>query len=319
MNNSLTKRNKKQAPSFQSFMKSPVVVRNITETLGSETKSKKFIASLISSVSTNPALSECDQASIVSAALLGEALNLSPSPQLGHYYMVPFNDKKNSAKKATFQLGYKGYIQLAIRSGQYKRINVVAVKEGELIGYNPFDEQIDVEPIMDETIRENTPTVGYYAIFELVNGFRKAIYWSKEKMLYHADRYSQAFHKDEGTVNTQNGTVKRVSFEDFESGNYDPRTEWLYSSFWYKDFDGMAYKTMLRQLISKWGIMSIDMQQAFTNDMSYKDGFDAQPVYVDNDTENSAIEDVPTNATNSEEHKEADTIDIDAEEGFSLV
>lgn len=269
-------------------MKSPVVVRNITETLGSETRSKRFIASLISSVSTNPSLSECDQPSIVSAALLGEALNLSPSPQLGHYYMVPFNDRKSNSKKATFQLGYKGYIQLAIRSGQYKRINVVAVKEGELIGYNPFDEQIDVEPIMDDNIRDSTPTIGYYAMFELVNGFKKTMYWSKEKMEAHAEKYSMGYKAHKGCT------------------------------FWEKDFDGMAYKTMLRQLISKWGIMSIDMQQAFTNDMSYKDRFDSQPVYFDNDDsqnekENNVVEDTQNNQNLTE------PIDIGPDEGFNLV
>lgn len=87
-------------------------------------------------------------------------------------------------------------------------------------------------------------------------------------MLAHADKFSQAFSKDGGTVKTKYGDKKKVSFADFEAGNYPADDAWMYSSFWYKDFDGMAYKTMLRQLISKWGIMSIDMASAMDSDMA---------------------------------------------------
>ena len=265
---------------FQQFLKAPAVLHNITTTLGDEAKKTKFVSSLISAVSTNPALQDCDYPTIVSAALLGEALNLSPSPQLGHYYMVPFNDTKNNRKVATFQLGYKGYVQLAIRSGQYKKINVVAVKEGELVRFDPLTEDIEINLIEDDEIRENTPTVGYYAMFELINGFRKAIYWSKKKMLVHADKYSKAF-----SLNASTGKYPKVSFADFEAGKVADKDMWLYSSFWYKDFDGMAFKTMLRQLISKWGIMSIELQSAFENDMSYKAEVNEQPTYFDNVSE----------------------------------
>ena len=157
-------------------------------------------------------------------------------------------------------------IQLALRSGQYKKLNVLAIKEGELIRYDPLNEEIEVSMIQDEEEREKAPTIGYYAMFEYLNGFRKTMYWSKSKMLAHADRYSAAFSKDATDINTRYGTKHKVSFADYEAGNYSPKDEWMYSSFWYKDFDGMAYKTMLRQLISKWGIMSIDMQTAFTAD-----------------------------------------------------
>lgn len=92
---------------FQAFIKNDAVLKNISSTLGDQTKTQKFVASVISAVSTNPQLQECQAATIVSAALLGEALNLSPSPQLGHYYMVPFKDKKNGVTNATFQLGLK--------------------------------------------------------------------------------------------------------------------------------------------------------------------------------------------------------------------
>ena len=237
---------------FQQIIKSTSVQENIMSTLGDAARTKRFTAALISAVSTNPQLQECSAVSTISAALLGESLNLSPSPQLGQYYMVPFNDK-SKGKVATFQLGYKGMIQLAIRSGQYKKLNVIAVKEGELKGFDPFNEEIEVQVIENPDEREKAKTIGYYAMFELVNGFRKSIYWSKAKMESHAEKYSMGYKAHKGYT------------------------------FWEKDFDGMAYKTMLRQLISKWGIMSIEMQTAYTNDMTFKESTSQEeaPTYIE--------------------------------------
>ena len=251
----------------------------------------------------NPALQECTNSSIVSAALLGESLNLSPSPQLGQYYMVPYDNRSKGAKEAQFQLGYKGYIQLAIRSGQYKKLNVLAIKEGELVRFDPLNEEIEVRLIEDEELREEAPTVGYYAMFEYTNGFRKALYWSKRKMLAHADKFSKAFSVGETTIKTRYGEKKKVSFADYEAGNYAKEDEWMYSSFWYKDFDGMAYKTMLRQLISKWGIMSIELQSAINADMAvvHEDG---AMDYVDNGPEDVYTDYTVTEPNNSDQPAE---------------
>lgn len=250
----------KQKSTFSSFLTSPTVSKKISEMIQGKDGSK-FTTALISAVSNNNALAECEYMTIFSAALLGEALKLSPSPQLGQYYLVPFNNKKKIngediwVKEAQFQLGYKGYIQLAIRSGQYKKLNVLAIKKGELEYYDPLNEELKVNLIENDTERENAETIGYYAMFEYTNGFRKTMYWSKEKMEAHALQYSQGYKKD-----IQKGT------------------NW---TFWSKDFDGMAYKTMLRQLISKWGIMSIEMQQAIDSDMAViRD--DGKVDYVDN-------------------------------------
>ena len=135
------------------------------------------------------------------------------------------------------------------------------IKEGELGYYNPFDDEIEFNPIQDFDERENAETVGYYAMFEYLNGFKKVLYWSKKQMLKHADKYSPAF-----SLNATGGQYPKVSYEDFLAKKYPEKDEWKYSSFWYKDFDGMAKKTMLRQLISKWGVMSSEMQTAFEND-----------------------------------------------------
>lgn len=278
VNNSLQKSQKRLG--IGSYLTGDAVKQRINQVIGGK-DGQRFISAVVSAVQTNPALQECTNQSILSAALLGESLKLSPSPQLGQYYMVPFNDKERG-KVAQFQLGYKGYIQLAIRSGQYKKLNVLAIKAGELVKFDPLNEEIEVKLIEDEEQREAAETIGYYAMFEYTNGFRKAIYWSRNKMLAHADKYSQAFSKDGGTVKTRYGEKKKVSYADYSTGNYDPKDAWMYSSFWYKDFDGMAYKTMLRQLISKWGIMSIDMASAIDADMAVINE-DGTKDYVDND------------------------------------
>lgn len=261
VNNSLARQD--QSMKLSVYLQNDAVKKQINQVVGGK-NGTRFISSIVSAVQSTPALQECTSPSIVNAALLGEALNLSPSPQLGQFYMVPFDNKKKGCKEAQFQLGYKGYIQLAIRSGYYKKLNVLAIKEGELVRYDPLDEEVEVNLIEDDILREEAPTMGYFAMFEYENGFRKTLYWSKKKMLAHAEKYSFAFYK--------NGGAK--SLELLEQGKIPEKDMWKYSSFWFKDFDGMALKTMLRQLISKWGIMSIDLQNAIDKDMAviHEDG-----------------------------------------------
>lgn len=239
----------------------------INRSISDPKEANRFISAITSAVAVNPDLQECDPSTILAGALLGNSLGLSPSPQLGQYYLVPYWNKKKGCNDAQFQLGYKGYVQLALRSGYYKRLNVIAVKAGELVHYDPLTEDVEFKVIWNEEEREKAATVGYLAMFEYLNGFRKIIYWSKEKMISHADRFIPAFSRDAQTIKGKNGsTYHKVSFADYEDGNYPKQDEWLYSSFWYKDFDAMAFKTMLRQLISKWGIMSIELQTAFEQD-----------------------------------------------------
>lgn len=270
----------KKQPRFSLFMQVPAIKELVNNSLQDKKKAERFTTAIISAVSANSQLQNCDAMTVISSALLGESLGLSPSPQLGHYYMVPFKNSKKNRIDAQFQLGYKGYIQLAIRSGQYKSIGVTDIREGELISYNRLYDTIDLDFIQDDEEREQKEVIGYVATFELVNGFKKVLYWSKKKMLTHADKYSQAFSKDGETVQTKFGTYKRVSYEDYKAGNYPEKDSWLYSSHWYKDFNGMAYKTMLRQLISKWGIMSIEMQSALENDYAVMNA-DGSKTYAD--------------------------------------
>ena len=259
--NTLTKNNK---PKFSVAIQSDGYKQLINNTLRDPKRANRFVANIMSAVATNPNLADCDAGTILSAGLLGESLNLSPSAQLGQFYLVPFNDKQRG-KVATFQIGWHGYVQLAIRSGYYKKLNVLPIKKGELIRFNPLEEEIEIKLIEDDTIREETETTGYYAFFEYTNGFKKAIYWSREKMEAHALKYSQGYRADKSKG-----------------------TEY---TFWSKDFDGMAMKTMLRQLISKWGIMSTEMQEAYVKDQAVIDE-KGNVDYVDND--NSDLLDIPT-------------------------
>ena len=258
--NSLAKKSN-QRMGITAYLTNDAVKNQINNVIGGK-DGTKFISAVVSAVNNNPALQECTNQSILSAALLGESLKLSPSPQLGQYYMVPFNDRERG-KVAQFQLGYKGYIQLAIRSGQYKKLNVLAIKEGELIRFDPLDEEIEVKLIDDEEARENAPTIGYYAMFEYTNGFKKAMYWSKKKMEAHALKYSKGYQAKKGYT------------------------------FWEKDFDGMAYKTMLRQLISKWGIMSIEMASALDADMAVINE-DGTKNYVENEADVIEMHEIPS-------------------------
>lgn len=239
------------------YLNKDLVKNQISNVVG-KTEIQRFITSIISAVNVNAELKECTKQSILSAALLGETLKLSPSPQLGQYYMIPFGRKNN--KKAQFVLGYKGYLQLAIRSGFYKKINVLSIKQGELVSYNPLEEEIQVNLITDYEKREKTETIGYFAYIEYMNGFRKNLYWTKSKMENHARKYSTSYAKD-----LKDGT------------NY---------SYWIKDFDSMAYKTMLRQILSKWGNLNSDLQMAIDADMAVIEA-DGSKTYIDDSLEKS--------------------------------
>ena len=250
---------------FTAYLSKDAVRDQINKTLGGDS-GQRFIAGLISCVTMTEGLKSCSNASIVAGGLLGESLHLSPLPTLGQYYLVPFGNK------AQFVLGYKGMVQLAARSGQYLKLNVLAIKEGELISYDPLNEEIKVELIQDEEKRENAPTIGYYAMFEYLNGFRKTLYWSRAKMEKHAERYSAGYKAKKGYT------------------------------FWEKDFDEMAKKTLLRQIISKWGVMSVDLQTAYIADGSAIKS-DLSPEYID-------IEDTPTEVVTEEKPKEVTTKEI---------
>lgn len=213
---------------FSQFVAKPTVVDLITNTVGAHRKNS-FTTAIVAAVSENPVLGTCEPHSIISAALKGEALGFSPASQLGQYYIIPYGNK------ATFQMGYKGYYQLAMRSGKYKRINVSPVKQGELVSLNRITEQIELNPILDYNVWQAAQTIGYIGYFELVNGFMKMVYWTVEELQAHAQRYSVSYKRQQ-------------------------------NSLWKTDFEAMAQKTVLKNLLSKWGLLSVELEKAIISD-----------------------------------------------------
>lgn len=238
--------------SLNAYMELPAVVGRLSEKLGLE-EAKRFKAAISASVSANPALLKCEPGSVVNAHLIGHSLNLPPSPQLGYYYVVPYKNRKKGCTDGQFQMGYKGYIQLAMRSGYYKKLNVVAIKDGEFESWNPLTEELNVSVIEDPIERDKAQTVGYFGYFEYINGFTKTMYWALQKMELHADKYSKAY--------------SLASDKLLKAGKIPQKDLWKYASYWYEDFDGMGMKTIVRQLLSKWGSMNVDMQKAYEQDI----------------------------------------------------
>lgn len=190
-----------------------------------------FVASIIDLYNTDKTLQACDPKAVVMEALKAASLKLPINKQLGFAYIIPYKDGKTGQYVPTFQLGYKGYIQLAMRTGAYKYINADVVYEGELVKYDKLTGEIEIDP----SKRVSDKKIGYFAYIETLNGFRKTLYMTVEEVTKHAERYSKSF------------------------GNKN--------SVWTTDFDAMALKTVLRLLLNKYGIMSIEMQTAIAEDV----------------------------------------------------
>ncbi len=195
----------------------------------------QFITSLTSLAGSSEMLKNCDRNSILACALKAVSMELPFDPNLGFTWCVPYG------KTATFQIGAKGYIQLALRTGQYKFIGSRDVREGEFLGRN-FVGDPEIKWLPDDE-RANKEIIGYMADLELVNGFKKVIFWTNQEVENHAIRYSQSYRKLKKTGNKSD-------------------------AIWASQFEKMAEKTVLKALISKYGIMSTDMQKAVISDQA---------------------------------------------------
>ena len=231
------------------------IKKRFEEVLGK--KAPGFMSSIISATNANKELKKADPLSIVSAAAVAAALDLPINPSLGFAHIVPY--KRDGVAIAQFQMGYRGFIQLGMRSGQYKTINACAVYEGELVASNRFTGEMT----FDETRRTSDKIIGYVAYFRLVNGFEKWVYMTADEAKAHGKRYSKSFN--------------------------------LASGRWQQDFDAMALKTVLKMLMSKYGILSVDMQTAVLADQAIvkKDG---EYEYPDNDVVDAEISEPPSKA-----------------------
>lgn len=257
----------KEKTGIASYLTSPAVKENISNVLGKD-HVDSFVADVVACVQNNETLAKCTNKSIFSAALLSKSINLPLTPQLGYAYLVPFDCKKQEngktvyEKEAVFQMGWKGYVQLALRSNNFKKIVTTDVRKGEITGFNPFDDEYEIHPIefekriaKDDKGNYLIPVVGYYGKIEFTSGYSKEMYMSREDMLAYATRYSKAFRNDQN---------KHTSY-----------------SFWTTSFDDMARKTMLRQLLGKFGLLTAELQTAYTHDMAIERE-DGTLDYIDN-------------------------------------
>lgn len=203
-----------------------------------------FINSVILATKHNPKLLLCEPTSVISSAVVAATLNLPIQVNLGFAFIVPY--KTPRGMMAQFQMGWKGYVQLAIRTGEYENINAAEVYKGELTSYDKISGEVKIDSIK----KESNEVIGYVAYFKLKNGFSKTLFLTKEQAQQHGQKYSDSY-KQEGSA-------------------------------WKDWFDGMALKTAVKQLLSKYGLLSAEMKTAITVDQSVINDADTLDVsYVD--------------------------------------
>ena len=249
----MTTQNTAVSNTVKSFFDKPSVKAKLTELLNKNAAS--FTTSVLQIVNSNAMLNKAEPMSIFNAACMAATLNLPINNNLGFAYIVPFNNKKQKKIEAQFQIGYKGFIQLAQRSGQFARLVSIPVYEKQLVKkdlINGFVFDWNNEP------EEKESPIGYYAYFKLIHGFSAELYMSKADIDDHASRYSQTFKQGYGV--------------------------------WTDNYEGMALKTVIKLLLSKQAPLSIEMQKAVMSDQSViKDITNDNYDYIDNQQEQSVI------------------------------
>ena len=261
-----------QSLGLKALLSTPTMKKKFEAVL--DKKSPQFMSSLLNLYNGDQGLMKAEPMSIVSSALVAATLDLPIDKNLGYAWIVPFYDSKKGHTAAQFQLGYKGYIQLALRTGQYKAINVIPVYEGELVKWNRLTEEIELD--LDGATSDKV--IGYCGYFKLVNGFEKTVYWTRDQVEAHRIKHNKM--KDKTALN----------------------------NVWKSDYDAMAMKTVLRNMLGKWGILSIEMQKAMTEDEAAeeKEVKDITDDVNENDepADNPDIIDVPVSDTQDVENPE---------------
>lgn len=239
---------------LQLFIRSDAAQQSIEKTIGD--RAQDLTSSLLSVVNNNALLQNCEPGDVIKAALQAASMRLPIDPNLGFAYIIPYKNTK--ASKAAgydvydvqFQVGYKGFIQLALRSGEIQKINVRDVREGEYKGEDFVSGDLQFEKIEDPIAREKAPIVGYLAYIKLSAGFEKMLYMTNVELRAHAKKYSQTFKRGYGK--------------------------------WVDDFDAMSRKTVVKLLISRWAPQSTEhLQKAMRIDQAGMAGEDDYN-YIDN-------------------------------------
>ncbi|WP_342255496.1 recombinase RecT [Spiroplasma endosymbiont of Poecilobothrus nobilitatus] len=221
---------------IKNYLEQPNTKNWLNTKFKNEKEKDIFVKNVLSIWNKNKLFTKCELNSILSACYQGMLLNLPIDQNLGFIYVLPYYNEKENKYLAQLQIGYKGYIQLAIRTGQYLTINAIEVKDGELKNYNFLKEEYNFNWIEDKNQRIKKETIGYVAYFKLLNGFEKTLFWTKEQCESHFSKYSQTYKK--------------------------------YGKFMVSGFGDMALKTVLSTLLKKWGIMNIEMQEAYKYDQT---------------------------------------------------
>lgn len=264
---SVQKATQSQAPAttkkvdvLKGILNAPSVIEQFQNALSKNAPT--FIASVIDLYNSDSNLQLCDPKAVVMEALKAAVLKLPINKALGYAYILPFNnsvkttdpntgrDVWNKVMTPTFQLGYKGYVQLAMRTGQYRTLNADAVFEGEIRKVNKLTGEIAFDGL-----KASDKVAGYFCYIELLNGFSKTLYMTVEQMATHAKRYSKGLKRETTVENL-------IALADLPMATDSKTVGWL------GNFHGMAIKTVIRILLSKYGYLSIEMQQAFTDDVS---------------------------------------------------
>ena len=241
-------------------------------------KAPKFLSSLLSIANNNELLKKAEPITIINSALQAAVLDLPLNQNFGFAYIVPYQNKKENKVQGQFQMGYKGFIQLAMRSGQYLKINVAPLYEGQFISYDPIQDEIKYN-LENKKSEEITHFIGY---FKLLNGFEKYLVMSREEIENHAKKYSQSFKSGFGV--------------------------------WKDNFEAMATKTVIKLLLSRYGILSTELEQALATDQavivsSDKETNEAKEViYVDTDNDNQ-YKDFITEEETKENIEEIETVE----------
>lgn len=220
----------------RSLVESDGYKKRFEEVLGA--RAPQYLAS-VANAANSPALRNCDPKSILAAAFVAATLDLPIDRNLGFAHIVPYKGA------ASFQMGYKGFVQLALRTGQYRNINDAVIPEGVLVSYDELSGDLQ----LDWKKKRSDKPMGYAAFFRLLNGFEKTVYWSREKVEAHARRYSQSF----GNANSP----------------------------WKSHFDEMAIKTVIKSMLGKYGILSVELQKALAHDQGAQKDIGEEVDYVD--------------------------------------
>ena len=277
-------------PTVAQFLGSTNVKKYVESVL--KERAGQFVTSLVSLANITPALKNCEPETLMYCGLKAASLNLPLDNNLGFAYAIPFkrkikNDKNvviDEITEAQFMLGYRAFVQLGQRTGLYKVMNTINIHKGELISWDPFTEELVLDLNQDLVARAKLPVIGYAGVFELLNGFKKVSYWPKERVLAHAQRFSKTFN---------NGP-------------------------WQTDFDAMARKTVLKDMLSHWGPMSTEMAQAVKFDQAVirkDEGGEPYPDYVDGDV--VEVKELPESSVEAEfkaeQARKAESLRLDAE------